>query len=196
MQNNESYYDQTFTSIDHSYQSIENSEFEECVFEACDFSETVFRSCKFIECEFRNCNFSLAKVNNCRFFTLEFRDCKMVGIDWTLAHWPSFHADSELSFVRCILNDNSFFGLTLQQLKLQECRLHDVDFREGDFSHSSMTYCDFKQSQFMRTNLSHCDLTESSHFYLDLNNNLLAHAKLSKYEAIHLLESLDIELVD
>ncbi len=64
-----------------------------------------------------------------------------------------YHLDFELKFQRCILNDASFFGLTLNELTLDECKLHDVEFREGNFESSTMCYCDFTHSLFMRTNL-------------------------------------------
>ena len=95
-----------------------------------------------------------------------------------------------------MLNDSSFFGLTLNELKLKECKLYDVDFRDSDLAHSTMTYCDFTNSLFMNTNLKSVNFSESSNFTINIFNNKLSKAKFSRYEAMSLLDSLDIELID
>ncbi|MFD2017448.1 pentapeptide repeat-containing protein [Vibrio olivae] len=139
---------------------------------------------------------SLIKLPQTRLFDVTFVDCKMVGIDWTHAHWPSFNLDHELRFKRCILNDSSWFGLTLNELHLEACKLHDADFREADLARASLTECDFQHALFMRTNLHSADFTDATHFQIDVLENVIAQAKFSRYEALALLDSLGIELVD
>ncbi|MDD1794048.1 pentapeptide repeat-containing protein [Enterovibrio sp. ZSDZ42] len=195
-QSHSEYYDQTFDRIDLTGENLESIEFEECEFRDCQFSESKFRQCKFINCTFIRCNLSLMKVPFARFSEVSFIECKLVGIDWSLADWPNYRADADMSFRQCIMNDNSFFGLTLKGLILKECKLHDADFREGDFSDASMTYCDFTHSVFMRTNLQNADFTESTNLFLSVLDNNLTAAKFSRYEALGLLEALGIELVD
>lgn len=196
VENNEEYFEASFDKQRLQSLEISNSEFEECEFNDCDFSLAIFTRCKFLNCSFNRCNLSLIKIPHSRFFEVDFVDCKLVGIDWTTASWPSFNLCSELKFERCILNDSSFFGLSLNELKLEECKLHEVDFREGDFSNSLMTYCDFTNSLFMRTNLQKVDFTESNNFIIDVLENQISKAKFSRYEALSLLDSLGIELVD
>jgi len=196
IKNNTQYFEESFdkqiiVSID-----ILGCEFEECEFNDCDFSSGIFKQCNFLNCSFNRCNLSLVKIPSSRFFEVDFIDCKLVGIDWTVAQWSSFNLCSELTFSRCILNDSSFFGLSLNELKLDECKLHEVDFREGDFANSAMTYCDFTNSLFMRTNLQSVDFTESNNFTINVLENRVSKAKFTRYEALSLLNSLDIELVD
>jgi uncharacterized protein YjbI with pentapeptide repeats len=193
---NEQYFNQSFNKQILLSLAISGTEFEECEFNDCDFSSAIFTRCHFINCSFNRCNLSLIKVPYSRLFDVDFTECKLVGIDWTIAQWPSFNLYSDLTFTRCILNDSSFFGLTLNELKLEECKLHDVDFREGDFSNAVMTYCDFTNSLFMRTNLQNVDFTESNNFTINVLENRIAKAKFSRHEAVDLLFSLDIELVD
>jgi fluoroquinolone resistance protein len=193
---NEQYFEESFNKQLCQSLSVCSSEFEDCEFNDCDFSSATFDRCKFINCSFSRCNLSLIKIPHTRFFEVNFSDCKLIGIDWTRAYWPSYNIDSELKFSRCILNDCSFFGLVLNELKLDECKLHDVDFREGDFSNSSMIYSDFTNSLFVRSNLHNVDFTESSNFTLDVLENRVSKAKFSRFEALSLLEGLDIELVD
>lgn len=196
IENNTQYFDKSFDKQGLVSVDIFGCEFEECEFNDCDLSAAIFTRCNFLNCSFNRCNLSLLKIPSSRFFDVDFIDCKLVGIDWTVAHWSSFNLCSELKFNRCILNDSTFFGLSLNELKLDECKLHEVDFREGDFSNSVMTYCDFTNSLFMRTNLQSVDFSESNSFTIDVLENKISRAKFSRYEALSLLNSLDIVLVD
>ncbi|WP_420812697.1 hypothetical protein [Natronospirillum operosum] len=59
-----------------------------------------------------------------------------------------------------------------------------------------MTYSDFSHSSFMRTNLQGVDFSESTAYTIDVLENNVKEARFSRYEALSLLESLGIELVD
>lgn len=190
------YFEASFKGLDLQEGVCENTEFEECSFVDCNFSGTTFERCNFINCSFTGCQLSLMAVPYTRFFGLSFLECKLVGVDWTRATWSAYHKDFEISFRQSILNDSSFFGLTLQGLILDECKVQDVDFREGDFAKAVMTYCDFTHSLFMRTNLQSVNFTESTQYSINVLENQLQGAKFSKHEAVYLLESLGIELVD
>ncbi|WP_413111734.1 pentapeptide repeat-containing protein [Thaumasiovibrio sp. DFM-14] len=196
IESNKQHFEETFNQQTLLSADISVTEFEQCEFNHCDFSSTTFSHCKFINCSFNHCNLSLIKISHSRFFEVEFTECKIIGVDWTKAYWPPYHLDSELKFNQCILNDSSFFGLTLHELNLTHCKLHEADFREGDFPNSSMQNCDFTNSLFMRTNLQNVDFTESWNFTIDVLQNKITNAKFSRYEALSLLDSLEIELVD
>ena len=190
------YFEVPFKNVDLQDSTCLGTEFEECSFIDCNFSGTVFEQCNFINCSFTRCQLSLIGVPYTRFFGLNFIECKLVGVDWTRATWSAYHKDFEMRFSQSILNDSSFYGLTLQGLVLDECKVHDVDFREGDLAHAVMTYCDFTHSVFMRTNLQSANFTESSNYSINVLENPVQGAKFSKFEAVYLLESLGIELVD
>lgn len=196
IESNQHYFKETFDKQTLLSLDITSSEFEECEFYGCDFVSSIFAQCKFIDCTFNRCNLSLVKFPSSRVFEVNFVECKLVGVDWTKASWPSFNITSQIKFVKCILNDSSFFGLTLNELKLNECKLHEVDFRECDLMNSSMINCDFENSLFMRTNLQNVDFTDSCNFNINLLENNLSQAKFSRFEALSLLHSLGIELVD
>lgn len=196
IENNKQYFEQSFDKQILTSLEVVNAKFEDCEFNDCDFSEALFSRCNFLNCTFNRCNLSLIKIPYTRLFEINFNECKLVGIDWTRASWPSFNLSAELKFNRSILNDSSFFGLVLNELQLDECKLHDIDFREADFSNSMMTYCDFSHSLFMRTNLHNVDFTESTNFNIDVLENKISKAKFSRYEALSLLQSLEIQLVD
>ena len=196
IESQQQYFEETFKSLDLQDLVCVGTEFEECTFVDCNFTSATFERCNFINCSFTRCQLSLISVPYTRFFTVSFIECKLVGVDWTRATWSEFHKDFEISFRQSILNDSSFFGLTLQGLILDECKVQDVDFREGDFSHAVMTYSDFTHSLFMRTNLQSANFAESSQYSINILENQVQGAKFSKHEAVYLLESLGIELVD
>jgi len=193
---NEQYFEQVFDKQTALELTLSGSEFEACEFNDCDLSEATFSHCQFLDCTFNRCNLSLMKIPYSHFFEVNFTDCKLVGVDWTRATWPAFHLNAALKFTRSILSDCSFFGLTLNELQLVECKLDEVDFREGDFSNSSMVGSDFSNSLFMRSNLTNVDFTDSINFNIDVLENRISKAKFSRYEALSLLDSLGIELID
>lgn len=192
----EDYFDRSFNRLDLSALHLEKSCFEDCEFSHCNFTSAQLTRCKFINCTFNHCNLSVVEINGSRFNEVSFNECKLSGTDWTRAHWPAFNVDPELSFTKCILTNASFLGLTVQGLKLTECRLHEVDFRECDLSAAKIISCDLAGSLFNSTNLRGADFTDSWDFHIDVLNNTLAKAKFSRQEALSLLESLGIELVD
>lgn len=182
---------QEFPGVD-----IVSKEFDGCTFEGCDFSEATFKHCNFVECEFINCNLSNVKIEYSKFSDVCFRDSKLIGINWTKATWPGMIFSSPVKFYKSILNDCSFHGLSLQELVLEDCKAHSVDFREGDFSKANFTYSDLTGSFFSATNLSGADFSEATNYDIDIYQNRIESATFSRYEAVRLLESLDIELVD
>lgn len=190
------YYNQIFDNIQLADSELDEIEFDNCAFKNCDFSGTKFRHCKFIDCHFFQCNLSNISIGYSRFNEVFFEHCKMLGIDWTRAHWPNLALASPLKFSHCILNDSSFLGLKLSELQLESCKLQDVDFREGDFSESNFINSDFSYSLFNRTNLTAADFSDASHYNIDIFQNTIKQAKFSRDQALNLLSGLDIEIVD
>jgi len=190
------YYAKNFKGLDASNRHFSSIVFENCIFQSCNFSDARFNSCKFIECNFNDSNLSNVAINHTRFVDVEFEGCKLVGINWTTADWPRLNLSSPLTFAQCILNDSSFFGLSLGELILEHCKAHDVDFRNGNFAKAKFNNTDFTNSLFSKTNLQQADFSEAQNYTIDVFSNDIKGAKFSKYEALSLLDSLGIELVD
>ncbi len=177
-------------------EELSAKEFDDCSFEACDFSSAILKSCKFIDCNFTNCNLSLVKLSFSQFRDVVFEECKLMGVDWTNAYWPRLTITAPVKFIQCTLNHSSFFKLSLQELVMEGCKAHEVDFREGDFCEGSFTFTDFTHSLFGKTNLRNADFTDATNYYIDVYQNEIKNAKFCRLEAVNLLESLGIELVD
>jgi len=185
-----------FTKLDLTNSQIDHKEFDNCIFKDCNFSDAIFEHCKFIECEFNSCNLSLVKLKYSKFMDVSFTECKLVGVDWTVATWPSMKVPATIEFNKCVLNDSSFYGLYLAEIKLVDCRAHDVDFREGNFKEADFSSTDFTHSLFSSSNLYGANFEYAENYFIDLNSTNISKAKFSRSEAVALLESLDIELLD
>ena len=171
------FFSQHFIELNLSNQVFDSVEFEDCTFKECNFSDATFRQCRFIDCTF-------------------VESCKVIGIDWTKANWPNLALFSPIKFHQCILNDSSFFGLNLQEIVVEECKAHHIDFRDGDFTQASFSGTDLLECLFNKTNLSGVNFVDAVNYHIDIYNNNINKAKFSRYEAVSLLDSLDIELVD
>jgi uncharacterized protein YjbI with pentapeptide repeats len=189
-------YSKNFNDLNLSSKEINSKVFENCIFKECDFSEVIFNRCQFVECIFIKCNLSVVRIIASKFSDVCFDECKVIGVDWTKALWPDIALCSPLKFYNCIINDSSFFGLSLREIVIQACKAHDVDFRESALSEANFTQTDFSNSLFGKTNLASADFTEACNYQIDVYDNELKNAKFSRYEAIGLLESLGIVLVD
>ncbi|MBV1872858.1 MAG: pentapeptide repeat-containing protein [Gammaproteobacteria bacterium] len=196
LEKKDEYWSEIFNNIDFSGANISEKEFDGCTFNHCNFSDALFNRCNFVDCAFISCNLSLVNLKYSKFTDVSFRESKLIGIDWTKADWPRVIFSAPIKFYKSILNDSSFYALPLQELVLEECKAHDVDFREGDFSNATFTYTDFTGSFFANTNLSSADFTEASDYDIDIFRNDIKHAKFSRFEAIRLLDSLEVELID
>ncbi len=190
------YYSQTFKDMDISASSHSDLEFEDCTFVKCDFSEAKFGKCKFIDCRFVDCNLNNLSVAHCKFMEVSFEGCKIVGVDWSKAHWPSIASFKALKFESCLISYSSFYGLELQEIAIVQCKALEVDFREGNFTESDFSYTNFSGSLFSKTRLRKVNFAEATNYHIDVLTNDIKEAKFSRYEAVSLLECLGIELLD
>ena len=190
------YISKKFNGLELSGLTLSNIEFDDCTFVDCDFSEATFDKCKFIDCHFIRCNLSVVKLNYSRLMNVAFESSKLIGVDWTKASWSSISSGSPIRFMKCILSDSSFFGLELRELSIDECKIHDADFREADLTEADFQYSDLSHSQFHHTNLSSANFAEATGYTIDINANNVKGARFTRLEALSLLESLGVELVD
>lgn len=186
---------ENFENLDLSGQEIIAKEFDDCTFVKCDFSHTAFKQCKFITCHFSHCNLSLMEVLDSQFNGCCFEDCKLIGVDWTKASWSAL-TQRALKFKRAVLNDSSFWGLTLESIMISSCEARDVDFREANLSKSDLSDTDFTNALFRNTNLSQANFIHASNYDIDVRVNTIKGAKFSRHDVYRLLGGLDIEIVD
>lgn len=190
------YDSQAFRELDLAGQCLSGVEFEDCRFFQCNFSETHFERCNFVDCEFENCDLNLLNLGYSKLSEVVFRSCKLRGVDWGRVSWPRVLFSSPVEFSECLLDDSSFYGLALPDLTLEGCRLCRVDFREADLSGANLQGADLSKAQFSKTVLAKADFRGAENYSIDIFSNRIGAAKFSRYEAMSLLDSLDIELSD
>ncbi len=103
---------------------------------------------------------------------------------------------NSVNFVDCDLSYSVFIGLTLRKMIVTKCVAKDVDFAEADLTQADFTYTDLAESQFLHTNLTEADFTHARNYWIDAGLNTLKQARFSLPEAIALLRSMNIVLVE
>ncbi|MFT6895979.1 MAG: fluoroquinolone resistance protein [Paraglaciecola sp.] len=189
-------YGQQFNDIVYAGTQLSGLCFEDCEFINCDFTDLLIENCIFTDCQFTSCNLSFVKLNGSQFVNVVFSACKLLGVNWTYACWQGLMSGAGLSFKHSILNSSSFFALYIAGIHIIECKAQDVDFREADLQAANFTGTDLRNTLFMHTNLSQANFTDATDYYIDLRNNVLTKARFSRYEALNLLTSMDIDLID
>jgi fluoroquinolone resistance protein len=193
----EPYYgDQVFEEVGLERGQLVSSEFYDCRFIRCSFVESVFRDCRFVDCVFYACDLSLLQVPNSAFASTRFEDSKLIGVNWTRADWAAARVGSPVSFLRCALSHSTFIGLGLRGVQIKDCLAVDVDFREADLSGADFSGTDLAQSIFGNTDLTQADLSRARNYHIHPGQNVLRQARFSLPEAMSLLYSMDIILVD
>lgn len=193
---NTEYYDESFNKLEFSEAEIIANNFEQCIFTSCNFSQTIFQACKFYDCEFKNCDISLIKVTDSTFSNNLIEDSKAMGINWADILVPTVKIYNPVEFVKSNINYSVFQGLDLREIQMVDCQARDVNFEDADLSLADLRHSDFANSVFRRTNLSKSNFTNAFNYSIDIYNNNLKEAIFSLPEAVSLLMSLDINLVD
>jgi uncharacterized protein YjbI with pentapeptide repeats len=183
------FFEETFSHIYLSDETIKDKEFEKCSFEKCSFIQVNFENCKFIDCVFFECVLSAVKPFNSSFSEVKFKDSKVIGVDWTKAKNIRF-LDVETSQI----DYSNFSFVKLPQLKLKNCVAHEVDFTEADLNEGDFEGTDFERTIFSKTNLTKCNFRKATNYLIDFRNNKVKKAKFSLPEAASLLRILDIDL--
>ena len=190
------YDDRTFKSIQITNSQFRSIEFHECTFLKCVFTETAFQNCRFANCLFQHCDLGLMKVPDSSFSSTHFENSILIGVDWTQANWQAASLGQPLGFEKCTLNHSTFIGLYLRKIQMKDCSANNVDFREADLSQVDFGETDFSESLFRGTNLTEADLSRARNYSINPGQNLVKQAKFSLPEAMSLLYSMEIVLVE
>ena len=190
------YADGVFKEVQVEHLELVSSEFHDCMCFHSSFVESTFRHCRFGNCVFRECDLSLIKLPESRFTSSGFENSKIMGVSSTEVHWPKTGLANPVSFSECAISYSTFMGLSLHSIHIRDCVATDVDFREADLFRADFGGSDLSQSIFGNTKLSQADLTRARNYRIDPGQSILKQARFSLPEAMSLLHSMDIVLVD
>lgn len=180
--------DQEFQGADYTLTRLPRGEYEQCTFTGCDFSNSFLDNTIFRECEFLECNLGNANLAHTTSSETTFSKCKMIGLRFELCDslFMSF------SFDHCNLNYCSFYGLTLKNLRLESCMLHETDFSNTNLSGASFNQSDLQRAVFSNTGLERADFPTAYNFSIDPQENKLRKASFSKEGLPGLLDKYGI----
>lgn len=190
------YSDDVFRNLKLEQAEIEASDFYDCTFSGCSFVESIFRHCRFVGCLFDQCDLSLVQLPETVFSGARFDQSRIIGVNWTHADWSTTRLGKPMEFLSCTINHSTFIGLTLTDIRIEECKAADCDFREADLSRASFMGTDLSESLFSETNLTGADFRGARNYHIPPGQNTLRKARFSMPEAMALLYSLDIELTE
>lgn len=193
---NKEYVDQIFDDLEFESGELSGTLFTDVRFRGCSFSETAFRDCRFNNCLFDDCELSLLKVEGSHFRDVRFDRCRLLGVDWTAAAWPRLHLAAPISFRECVTDYSTFIGLALPKISFRDCRATDVAFSDSDLTEADFRGAILTKSRFDGANLTRANLEGATEYTIDLTSTNIRQARFSFPEAISLLYSLDIVLVD
>jgi fluoroquinolone resistance protein len=190
------YANRTFEKVVLTGGHVLAADFAEVSFVRCDFSEAILEACRFADCVFDGCDLTMVQLPECRLSNVTFNDTRVMGVDWTRASWPRLGAGGVIAFSGCVLSHTTFIGLSLPEVRFTGCKATDVDFREADLSRASFENTDLADSIFLKTDLSQADFSRARNYRIDPAHNKISGAKFSLPEALSLLYSMDIEMVE
>jgi uncharacterized protein YjbI with pentapeptide repeats len=111
---------------------------------------------------------------------LHFEDCNPFGLS--------------VSFQNCNLSHSSFYQNKLKKTKIENSKLHEVDFTECDLTGSVFDNCDLMNATFDRTNLEKADFRTSFNYSISPETNRIKKARFSLSGIAGLLDKYDIEI--
>lgn len=194
------YLDNHFVNEDFSERNLTVSSFDSCVFEHCSFAQSTLENCSFTNCVFRDCNLLLLKIPNTNFNDVVFERCDMIGVDWTVARWYRSARKTKqnfpISFLACRLDHGVFIGLDLTNIVFDDCSVKEAFFEDASMENAVFRTCDLKGTTFNHTYLKAADFASAKNYDIDIRQNNISRAKFSLPEAMSLIYSLDIELLD
>lgn len=79
---------------------------------------------------------------------------------------------------------------------MEACQAHEVDFTETDCADASFIQSDFENSTFHQTHLARADFTDATNYQIDVFTNRIDGATFSLPDAINLLRSLPIKVIE
>jgi uncharacterized protein YjbI with pentapeptide repeats len=197
IQNQQHYDNATFKRLDHTDAVFQDVTFSACAFVRCNFSRAVFQNCRFVDCTLENCILRMTEVPGTTFARVSFKACDLPGVDWSEANWSGWTTKTgSLHFDDCNLQYSIFFGLELVDLHMTDCNAREANFAEASLVKADFSGTDFSGAIFLRTDLTEASFVNATGYTLSLSDNTTDGTKFSLPEAVRLLHSLDIKLVD
>ncbi len=124
----------------------------------------------------------------------------MVGIDWTTAIWRKSVNKAKNLFTNqlkeCVIDYSIFAGMDMPGANFHDCISKEALFEDANLQESNFDGTDLSGSIFKNTNLSKADFSKARNYTINAGSNNITKAKFSFPEAVSLIYSLDIDIVE
>ncbi|MDB5248637.1 MAG: hypothetical protein JWQ40_3031 [Segetibacter sp.] len=185
------YEDEDFDNMVYDDKHITGTDFSDCRFYKSSLKGCLFEECNFENCTFEDCDLSLIKFKRTCFSDGNIINCKAIGINWS----EVVNALS-VNFKHSRISFSGFFGKNLKKSQFTDCVADEVDFTDCNLSQSVFTGTDLCNARFENTDLTKADFAGAKNYLINTKTNKIKGAKFSLPEALSLLKSLDIVLVE
>jgi fluoroquinolone resistance protein len=185
------HYDKDFSNITYEGKLVKDRFFDTCRFYGSNLKECMFEDCQFENCTFINCDISLLRFKRTQFNGIKIDNSKAIGITWQDADNPL-----NLEFSNTNLSYCSFYGKNLRKINITDSVAHDVDFANCNLSRANFTGTDLLNARFVNTDLSQANFTDAINYAINIQENNIKKARFKLPEALSLLQSLNIILLD
>jgi len=184
------YDDLLFERIDYSGNTVNGTEFESCRFKSCEFSDSVFSNNKFLDCVFEDCNLSSMKLNRSTLSNARFKNCKLLGIVFSECQDLLFR----VKFESCILDYSSFMGKKMPKTYFIKSSLKEVNFTRCNLSGSVFDEVNLADTLFNGTDLTAANFLTAFNYIIDPELNSLKKAAFSLHGLPGLLKRHQLKI--
>jgi len=160
----------------------------------CTLPRLALAGCELFACTFTDCDLSMLSLLDTSLREVRFIGCRLVGIDWTVAAWPSISSGDTVAFERCTLDVGTFAGLDLRDTTLTGSSAREVDFADAVLCGADLSGTDLTSATFNHTDLRGADLTGATNAAINFASNRIAGARFDVTGALALLAPLGIEI--
>lgn len=185
------YIHHTFEKEVYIDQTVNNREFDGCIFRNCDFSNSNFANNTFSDCEFIDCNLSMTKLAGSSLKTVHFRECKLLGIQFQSCQDFLF----SVSFTDCTLDYSSFANKKMPKTHFIGCSMKEVNFIGSDLTKALFENSNLDNAVFNDTKLAEADFISAYNYKIDPEFNPMKKAKFAMTGIPGLLDKYDIKIV-
>ena len=187
--------DAELVELDEADARVSGAYLEDVRIARCALPRLALDGSELFACTFTDCDLSMLSLLDTSLREVRFVGCRLVGIDWTVAAWPSISSGDTVVFERCTLDVGTFADLDLRDTAFTGSSAREVDFADAVLSGADLSGTDLTSANFNRTDLRGADLTGATNAAIDFSSNQVAGARFDVTGALALLAPLGIEIV-
>lgn len=151
--------------------SIEDKEWNGCIFKSIDFSNVSLKNIDIIDCIFEDCDLSNIQLGN-TLIRCQFKNCKLLGLIIDESTCKNIY------FENCILDFSAFSDskldkIVMNNVSLKEVRLYNIQHNNLEFIDSNLNNIEIINTKLKGIDLSSCNIEKIKFRKEDLEGVIL-----------------------